>query len=325
MKKIIYYSFYPNDASAFYRSTGIFHYINHPDLSITNISHKNHLSFSDFCGYDTLFLQRPCEQHHLNLIKLAKDVGLKVIIDYDDDPLHLDMYNPMYDYYEQHKSTVLDCIVEADEIWASTIGVKKAFRLFNNNIQVISNAHNDYIYPIEEKKEFNANGKLAMWRGGHSHVGDIYEIGVPELLISIINDNQDWMFKFLGQRFEYLEKRCGDNYIAQSGASTIQFYKMMHNENPNIVFYPLADTLFNESKSNICWIEATYAGAAFFGNTSLQEFSGIGIMPIDYLSGYVSKDRNEALQIANNVAWQYIQENLLLSSVNDLRIQRLLS
>lgn len=317
MKKVLYHSFYPDDASAFYRSTAIFPYIEHPDLKITQGAPN---SFAGLCGYDTLFIQRPCEHSHLNLIKLAKDARLKVIIDYDDDPLHLPNDNPMWEYYENHKATIIDSIIAADEVWVSTEGIKKAFKLYNYNIQVIPNAHNDYIFPIENKKPFVYN-KKAMWRGGHSHVGDLYDIGVPEKIIEMVNGNPDWEFKFFGQRFEYLEKRCGDNYIAMGGASTVQFYKLIHEENPCVFFYPLADTVFNRSKSNIAWLESTYAGATFFGNKDLPEFDFIHIYPFNKNMLYMDEF---SMKISNELSWEHILENLLLSKVNLQRINRLL-
>lgn len=317
MKKILYYSFYPDDASAFYRSTAIFPYIEHPELQIIQGTPN---SFAGLCGYDTLFVQRPCEQHHLNLIKLAKDTGLKVIIDYDDDPLHLPNDNPMWEYYENHKATIIDSVIAADEVWVSTEGIKKAFKLYNNNIQIIPNAHNDYVFPVGNKNPFVYN-KKAMWRGGHSHVGDLYDIGMPEKIIEMVNGNTDWEFKFFGQRFEYLEKRCGDNYIAVGGASTVQFYKLIHEENPCVFFYPLADTVFNRSKSNIAWLESTYAGATFFGNKDLPEFDFIHIYPFNKNMLYMDE---LSMKISNELSWEHILENLLLSKVNLQRINRLL-
>lgn len=320
MKKILYHSFYPDDASAFYRSTAVFPYIEHAELQITQGAPN---SFAGLCGYDTLFVQRPCEQYHLNLIKLAKDTGLKVIIDYDDDPLHLPNDNPMWDYYEKHKATIIDSVIAADEVWVSTEGIEKAFKFYNRNIQVIPNAHNDYIFPVENKKSFVYN-KKAMWRGGHSHLGDMYDIGVPEKIIDMVNSNKNWTFQFLGQRFEYLEKRCGDNYIAMGGASTVQFYKLMHEENPCVFFYPLADTVFNRSKSNIAWLESTYSGAAFFGSKNLSEFDLEFIEDFKYIENSLDEYHKEIYKQCNKSAWEYILENLLLSKVNNKRIERLL-
>lgn len=319
MKKILYFEFF-NGGSEFYRSSGVLPYIEHPDLTITKSTETN-ISWSTILHYDTIIIERPSSLQSLNLIKLAREMGIKVISDFDDDCLHIDNLNPMYETYVQEKQNVIECIALSDEVWVSTEAIKSAFKLYNRNIWVVPNAHNNYLFPVKDKKEFTYN-KKAMWRGGHSHLGDMYDIGVPEKIIEMVNGNPDWTFQFIGQRFEFLERRCGDNYIAMGGASTVQFYKKMHNENPCLFFYPLADTLFNRSKSNIAWIESTYSGAAFFGNMKLPEFDKSGVLPLDDIE-YLMK--NADLQKYNDISWEYIQENLLLSKVNELRKERLLA
>lgn len=322
MKKILYFDWH-NGATEFYRSSGVFSYINNQNFTITRSIEIN-ISFATLMGYDAIFMERPSSQESVNIIKLAKDLGIKVIADYDDDVLHIDEYNPMYGTYQHQMPTCIQCLVLADEIWVTTNGLRKAFSLYNKNIHVIPNAHNDYLFKVEYKKPFNPESKVAMWRGGESHEGDMYDIGVPELLIDVINSNTDWTFKFLGQRFKYLEKRCGNNYISQSGASTIQFYKMMHEENPAIVFYPLADTIFNRSKSCICFMEAIYSGAAFFGSANLPEYNKPGIADFEHLKEEFLQNDPDTLKEANECSWKYICDNLLLSNINKLRENRLL-
>lgn len=323
MKKILYFDWFQS-ATEFYRSSGIFPYINNPNFTITR-STENNISFATLVGYDAIILERPSSHESLNIIKLAKDMHIKVIIDYDDDIIHIDEYNPMYETYQQQMPTAIQCLVLADEIWVTTKGLKKAFSLYNKNIHVIPNAHNDYVFKVEDKKVFNPDNKLAVWRGGSSHEGDIYDIGVPEMIINVVNSNTDWTFKVIGQRFKYLEKRCGDNYISQGGSSTIQFYKMLHDENPAIVFYPLADTVFNRSKSNICWLESSFAGACFFGNVELPEFKNDHIADIKSFFTHPLSDLDmDTCDNNNHYSWQYILDNLLLSDINGLRENRLL-
>lgn len=325
MKKILYFDWFQS-ATEFYRSSGVFPYINNPNFTITR-STENNISFAILVGYDAIILERPSSQESLNIIKLAKDMHIKVIVDFDDDILHVPQSNPMYETYQHQMPTAIQCLVLADEIWVTTKGLKKAFSLYNKNIQVIPNAHNDYVYKVEDKKEFNTKELKALWRGGFSHLGDMYDIGVPEKIIETVNSNPNWQFIFLGQRFEYLEKRCGDNYIAKGGASTIQFYKMMHEENPQVVFYPLESNVFNKSKSPICWIEATYAGAMFAGNKSLYPELSTMIYSFDAMDYFIGRkgqdDMYTALQY-NDMSWKYILDNLLLSNINKLRENRLL-
>lgn len=319
MKKILYFDFF-GAATEFYRSSGVFPYLKSDDFILTKSTETN-ITWSTISGYDVIFLERPSSDTSLAIMKLAKDQGIKTIIDFDDNCLSLDTYNPMYETYVHQKANVMECLVLADELWVSTEAIKSAFKLYNRNIYVIPNAHHDYLFPVKDKRPFTYN-KKAMWRGGHSHIADMYALDVPEKIIEMVNGNPDWTFSFIGQRFEFLELRCGDNYIAKGGASTVQFYKMMHDENPCVFFYPLADTVFNKSKSNIAFLESTYAGAAFFGNKYLPEFNIISIIQFD--TNMVAHD-SESMKIANQLSWEYICDNLLLSNINKLRKERLLA
>lgn len=285
-------------------------------------STENNITFATLSGYDTIIICRPSSLVSLNLIKMAKDMQIRVISDWDDDCLHIDEYNPMWDTYEIERRNVMECLALSDEVWVSTEGVKKSFRLYNNNIHVIPNAHNDYVFPVKDKRPFTFN-KKALWRGGDSHEGDMYDNGVAEKVVEMVNGNPDWEFIFIGQRFKWLEKRCGKNYIAKGGDSTVQFHKKMQSENACVGWYPLADTVFNRGKSNIFWVESTYAGSAVFGNTRLSEFNKISIGRIEELNTIIQNDSEESLKIMNQLSWDYICDNLLLSNINKLREERL--
>jgi hypothetical protein len=108
----------------------------------------------------------------------------------------------------------------------------------------------------------------------------------------------------------------------------MQFYKSYHELNANIAFFPLINNVFNNGKSNISFLEATYAGSAFMGNRDLFEFNLPFIIPIQ--NGFKeeflkAKDDFYRLEMLNNDAWDFILENRLLSKVNELRIERILS
>lgn len=320
MINILYFDHWQS-ASEFYRTMPL-DYINNPEITITRSTErdiKSHL----LNRYDVIFLLRPTSESHLNIIKLAKDLHKVVIGDYDDDPLHLPETNPMYGTYQGDKPHAIKCLALCDEIWAATDGIKKSFRLYNKNIHVINNAHDDYIFKVEDKKVFKYN-KKAMYRGGGSHMGDIYEPGVTEWILKLINGNKKWQFLWLGQRFEWLEYRVKHgNMFYSTGGATIQFYKMMHELNPCAFMYPLANNIFNQSKSNCSWLESTYAGAAYFGNTDLPEFNNVGTLPLSQMP-YLMK-QEEVLRSANETSWEYISDTLLLSKVNETRLNRLLT
>lgn len=301
--KILYHSPTPYDNSSFYRLAPLKYLPNTEPLT-----YDKHTDWHNLIGATHLVLQRPFIDE-LPLIHLALDMGIRVIADYDDDLLNIDKTNPCYELYEANRGALLECLNLADEIWVSTEAIKQSFG-HPEKTYVIPNAHNDYQFPVSGKREYKVGGKVASWRGGSTHEADMLSVDMA----GIINANHDWQFYFIGHRFTHLEVVCGDNYNYHSAIPLMQYFKYMYNLNANIMLFPLADTKFNRAKSNICWLEATYFGSAFMGNTELPEFDKPGVSPI---MGFGNG------RIDNESSWEYITENLLLSKINKLREERL--
>lgn len=319
-KKILYFDWH-SEASEFYRGMPL-DYIKSKNLEVTR-SNERQITSHLLNAYDIIFILRPSSSAHLNIIKLAKDLGKKVLIDYDDDPLHLPKTNPMFFHYNDNKQYIIQCLVLSDEIWVSTKAIKDSFRLYNNNIHIIPNCHDDFIFKVKEKRKFTVN-KFAMWRGGGSHIGDIYQPGTTEWILKTINDNKKWNFYWFGQNFDFIRYRIkNNNFHYNPGASTIQFYKLMHETNANIFFYPLTDNVFNRSKSSCSWLESTYSGSAYFGKKEFDEFDKPGVFNLNQLQDALKKSDLDLLEKANNISWEYLKDTHLLSKVNKVRLDRL--
>lgn len=315
MKQVLYFSPIIWSNTDFYRTTGVLPFINHPDLCLRDVSHFGRLTQWDLVGSDVLIMQRPCNPDHLKLIKLAKQCGLKTIADFDDNILNVDQFNPAYRQYQQQHPFIKQCIEEADEVWVSTESIRESF----GRGLVVPNAHNDYL--LGELQPFNFKSKRVVYRGGHSHQADMYEHA--DEMVALVNSHPDLDFYFIGDRFTYLEQRCGDNYNSVDMMGLTQYFDYLKQMRPLAMIFPLRDTLLNRGKSNISMMEAHFAGAAYFGNINLPEFSHPFNMPIEAFSyqignpDYLSKRHSEGSA--------YINQNRLLSQVNELRVKSLLS
>ncbi len=147
------------DATYAVRIDPLFH-LGHADIQVSRKPYQGDITFSYFESYTHLFMERPSGTHDLNVIKLAKQRGLKILLDFDDDVLHVFETNPMHQHYEQCKSVILECLTLADEIWVSTRGCAKSFQMFNRNIHVIPNAWDDRLMPTPNT--FNPETKIAL-------------------------------------------------------------------------------------------------------------------------------------------------------------------
>lgn len=327
MKTVYYLSMVEDDAASFYRTNGILPFLNSKDISVKNIFNvQKSYGWESLIGADVFIFQRPYHEYHVNLIMIAKDMGIRVICEYDDDLLNVPFHNNASVTLNEQRANIKKALSIADEVWVTTPSIKKEYRFFNKNIHIIPNAHNDYLYPINKKRKFNKDNKIAAYRGGASHEDDVYQ-NINDI-VEAINENKDWEFRFQGSRFNFLENRTGDNHTYTDPLTIMQFYQSYHNLNPSIAFFPLLNNVFNNGKSNISFLEATYAGAAFMGNRNLLEFNLPFIIPIQ--NGFKEeflkvKDDSYRLEMLNNDSWDWICENRLLSKVNELRIERILS
>lgn len=313
-KRVLYYALQPNDTTSFWRLSGVLPFINNSEFELIDASLTVNFNWSTFIGVSIFILQRPFKSEHAALIALAKDCSVKVILDYDDNLFEVDMYNPTHLLYLQSKSIIQDCVLMADEVWVSTKSIGDDYNHLNTH--VIKNAHNDYLFPVKNKLPF-INNNSVLYRGGGSHKADVFE--KAEMLVNIINSNPDYTFTFMGDRFEFIEQRTGDNHHIVGGLSIMQYFKYLHNLNPSNAIFPLCTTKFNEGKSNISWIESTFSGASFWGNKQLPEFNMPGILDINEF------DPKRISNNDHNESWTYIQDNLLLSQVNKIRTERILA
>lgn len=318
--RILFYSLQPNDSTSWWRMNGVLPHIKSPDFELVDISHLKGFSWNVFAGSAAFILQRPFAAEHVGIIKLAKDMNVRVILEYDDDLLSIDFHNPTYQQYVDNAANIRECLSLADEVWVSTQGIKDSFN--HKNCHVILNSHNDYLYPVSSKRPYNPDTRKVIYRGGSSHQADINEVAND--LVQIINENPTWVFQFLGDRYTYLEQRCLDNYHIIRGFPIVEYFKYYYNENSNIAIFPLCDTVFNRGKSAISWLEASYAGSAFFGNTDLPEFKREGAIHFSQLETGITTNF-DMLADYNNRSWQEICDTLLLSKINLIRTERILA
>lgn len=327
MIKILTFAPAPSDGTSFYRLSGVMPFLEkeYQNISVTDISYHTKLDWNIFTGHDMVLFQRPFSLNHFAAIKMARNMGLKIILDYDDDLLNIPRENPVYISFVEHQDTIKKICSVADVIWVSTDAIRRSLSPYNEKILVIPNAHNDYLLSVKDKMPFNKETNKVAYRGGTTHEVDVYSKSGE--WASIINNNLDYEFYFLGARFPFLESMCGPNYNAMMGMHIIDYMKFFRNLNPNIFIYTLQNNPFNAAKSNISWIEATYSGAAVIAPESLPEFVKAGIINYsDSMSNVFEtvKDDKRGLAIVNDISWDYILKNLLLSQINNLRYSSIL-
>jgi hypothetical protein len=314
------------DATSYYRSSGVLPYLRDhiTDFHITSIPGGKELSWTDAAMYNVSLLQRPVHAIDVRNIRLLKECGVRVVLDYDDDLLNIDEGNPVYAHHFKNRENIIACLMLADVVIVSTEALMKSFKPYCSKIVVINNAHNDYLFPATKKPSFEYT-KIAYYRGGSTHQRDVYTYAGD--IVDAIKHHSDWRFYFLGDRFQFIEmntQKC-DNLFVSGYSPVYEFLRSLPRLRPCAYMSFLEVNPFNAAKSNCGWIEATYAGAASFVSKDLPEFDSVPGMRFrahvpSFKGMFEMHASNENfLKGVHDASWEEVKKNYLLSDVNRKR------
>lgn len=276
--------------------------------------------------HDILLILRPAWPSYVYLCQRARDLGVKVWIDHDDNLLGLPYSHPEWSYFssDQTREAVRDCLKAAHVITVTTENLKKVFARFQNvteNIQVIPNAIDDYLFPTPTPPKDIPN-KIIAWRGGNSHGADLALLkdSVPELI------KDGFRFVFFGMKPTPLESVLpfGTWTHVQWNGEVDTFLRKLSALNAPIHVVPLEDNDLNKSKSNIAWLEASWHGGSVAAVSDVKsgEWDGAFLITEPTFNSQIkgifdASNRKEMVQVAQ----ESIRHYYLLSSVNKKRIQ----
>lgn len=251
----------PKDATSFYRAIGPLSELRRQmpelDLQINPQSYEWQQTYF----WDVFFMQRPGSPADLQVAKQMKRDGIKLWVDYDDDLFSVPLSNPSYPIYAnpEVRKSVEEILGLADLVTTSTSALGHKLNKFTNEIAVVPNAFPDH--KVQPRIEHKTQRRLVNWRGSITHQKDLATFA-PQI-IQLANEFPDWKWSFMGHSYwALLEKMPKDSVILYDAMDVTTYWEIIRTLMPAIQMIPLEDNEFNRSKSNIAWIEGTYAGAS---------------------------------------------------------------
>lgn len=323
MVKISIHEGAPLSAVSYYRSIGTLSYLSKINKKITtDILSKT--SWASIVNTDIFYMERPQTNNDLEALEIAKDFNVKIWIDFDDLLHDIPKYNPCYKMYKNNDSLLLKNVEKAlkiaDVVTVSTSTIKDYYLKFNENIHVIENAHNDYRYPFEKITEtFDSIN----WRGSTTHRQDL--LSVSQDIFRISDTYDKWAWVFIGNDIWFITDKIKRHFNIEE-CCTVVYNKFIKDARSAIQIVPLLFSPFNTAKSNIGWIEGTYAGSVTIC-PKLPEFEKPGAVNYTDKEGsfgyYLEKAiKSKMFRYENYVkSYEYIKENLLLSNINKKRLE----
>lgn len=268
----------PLGATSFYRGAGVLNQL--AKEHGFSISSPESLSWSDLIDTDILFFERPHHPNQMGLMQHAQKMGVKIWVDWDDDPFHIPLSNPAFQAFAPKavRSDIIDMIQLADMVTVSTPALWEIFATVRDKkpIRVVPNAWDMRRYPHPERR---AQKQTVLWRGSDTHSQDLDEVGSEYR--EAIEKHPKVTFAFMGY-FPY--RIVSQNRVTplpnvrfQPTSDIIRYVNRIREAAPSIVVVPLHDDTFNRCKSNIAWLEATAAGAVVIA-PKLPEWERPGIV-----------------------------------------------
>jgi len=198
---------------------------------------------------DVLMFQRIFKKEIIAIMTAAKKKGIKIVVDLDDDILNVPLSNPA------SKGITLEmkrCIVEAfrlaDAMFVSTLVLKEKYSGYNSNIAVHPNSILPEDFSIVRRPKNNKKFVIG-WAGSNTHDKDI---GIIRDVIELLKDSDKVLFKFFGAQYK--------GQLFTRPVRFESYYSVLASQDFDLGLAPLIGHDFNDSKSNIKWLEYSMMG-----------------------------------------------------------------
>lgn len=208
-----------------------------------------------FLYIDLALVFRPSEPAHVQAMTMARDAGVPIIADWDDDILNVPVGHPRWKYFQSRAPYIRQCIELANTMWVSTRALAASFK--HANPVVVPNA----IYETD-MPDAPSDSATMLWRGSEIHREDVdtFKIGYRQLLGKV--DRFEW----LGYAPTWCAVEGKQVDFTPDWISTDKWLPYLREKGYRAIWKPLMPCPFNDAKSNISWLEATCAGGVVVTN-----------------------------------------------------------
>lgn len=236
--------------------------------------------------FDIVSLHRPCRPDDLTIMRIARNMNVPTVIDYDDWLFEVPYWNPHANSYADPslQNIMATCIATADVVTVTTSALYDKFKPINKNTLIIPNAYRSDLYPYREKVTPPRKSEYC-WRGTNTHDADLLSVGQGFQKLS-----KPVTF-YGGAAWSLLAQMKPGMHQVRGNTDPFMYMRQIYEDSPRVMLFPLVDCLFNRVKSNIAYQEAVHAGALCVA-PDLPEWTRPGIL------NYTPGDPNSFLAAA---------------------------
>jgi glycosyltransferase involved in cell wall biosynthesis/GT2 family glycosyltransferase len=181
-----------------------------------------------------------------------------VIYEIDDLLTEIPSDNPNHKWSLARRNLIHSTIKRASAVTVSTTRLKNHFVKYNKNIFILPNFIDTNLLQNERQKKYTSNEICIGYTGSPTHYKDLQIIEEALFLISSRYSN-NVSFIFFGCNTGTLKSLPNSVFIdhEKSYHSYVKILKKLHFD---ILLIPLAESAFNNAKSNIKWLEYSALG-----------------------------------------------------------------
>lgn len=222
----------------------------------------------------------------LGHMQTMKDMGIKLVLEYDDNIFAVSPYSPHYmdygveEFYDEwsglkiwedgkagfsieRNKQRLDSVRKAcdivDMVTVTQPHLADVFRQYNDNVVCLPNCVNPVLWQKLPLKRDNTDEIRLFWAGGCSHYIDWLHLVEP--LRIVMERYKNVKMVVMGQAFEATLKDLPQDRVEIHPWVHFEAYPMRVSIlDPDISLIPLDDNEFNRCKSNIKWVEQSAMG-----------------------------------------------------------------
>ena len=218
---------------------------------------------------DVVVRFRPASKGSLDFLQMCKELGLKIILDIDDNLWKVPIGHPIFLDAMDFGKLLNEIYGLADRVWCSTDALRYQVGDLDK-CEVMQNA----ILPGDMPEHPAKWTASAMWRGNDKQVGDLYR---PETVAWFAANQEKYKWTFSGYVPDYPFK---GEIRFQKRQHPLAYFLGLKKSRINVMWKPLSVNEFNDGKSNIALLEAAMAGGCCVTNyagrlgweTALPEF-----------------------------------------------------
>lgn len=321
-------------AVTFYRAAGVFGPLAraNPEIQIVYVEPKKFTP--DFAAsVDVVFAHRPVSGDEFRALWTASRTNVQIWVDIDDLLWGIPPSNPAAAHFtDEHMRVLSECLKNSSLVSCSTKYLAERLQKdMGRKALVIPNAWNDYTQKLAPANVPVPSKSLkVLWRGSNTHDGDLFEYRDAFKPIDGLE------FHFMGAQPWYMLESYGGHlpaiYMDTWTGNILEYFERLVVNAPHFMVVPLQNNEFNQAKSNIAQIEALVCGALPICPNSavFQEFFYISenlsfTDPAQLYAVFYSWVTQSSVIYSelHSQAVKYMEENLRLSKINELRYQAL--